>query len=194
MLLAGSTFAFGDVAPGADEKEMLNPRAISKPTMKRVIDFRAAKTGAATTWFTTNGLIPAKRTSTGDTSSENSYVLKKEIAVCIKTAAITREGYLQTVYKIFADAAIVAYSKRSDEIKAAYDSAKNMKEARPAIKAAFDTWRETIKKAREELKKERQGKRNTFKEDVKKCRPDSRNAKDATQDSNGQQMSEGNIL
>jgi gas vesicle protein len=89
---------------------------------------------------------------------------------------------------------MVAYLRRSEAIKAAYDAAKNMKEARPAIKTAFDTWRETVKQARETLKKERQDRWAIFKEDVKKCRPDKRNEKEATQDSSGQQRSEGNVL
>lgn len=121
-------------------------------------------------------------------------VLKKETVMCIKTAALTREGYLQAAYRTFTDAVIVAYLRRSEAIKAAYEAANSMKEARPIIKTAFDTWRETVKKAREVLKKERQDRWNLFKDDVKKCRPDRNNYNDATQDANWQQRSEGNIL
>lgn len=115
---------------------------------------------------------------------------KAAVAACIQTAALTREGYLQSAYRSFSDAVMVAYLRRSEAINAAYTSAKTIKEARPLIKTAFDTWKTKVKAAREALKKARKDVWATFKNDVKACRPDKATSKDATMDATGQERSE----
>lgn len=89
---------------------------------------------------------------------------------------------------------MVAYLRRSEAIKAAYESGKSMKEIRSMIRTAFDSWKEKVKTAREALKKERKDRWEDFKEEVKACRPDRNTSKEATQDASGQERSEGNSL
>ena len=130
---------------------------------------------------------PAPTTPTTDAT-------KAAVLTCIKTAALTREGYLQSVYRSFSDAVMVAYLRRSEAINSAYTTAKTMKEARPLIKTAFDTWKTTVKAARDALKKWRKDVWATFKNDVKACRPDRSTSKDATMDATGQERSEWSSL
>ena len=85
---------------------------------------------------------------------------------------------------------MVAYLRRSEAIKAAYESGASMKEIRSMIKASFETWKEKVKALREALRKERKDRRAQFKEDINNCRPDKSTAKDATQDINVQERSE----
>lgn len=118
---------------------------------------------------------------------------KAAVLTCIKTAALTREGYLQSAYSTFSDAVMIAYLRRSEAITAAY-AVKTMKEARPLIKTAFDTWKTTVKTARETLKKTRKDIWESFKNSVKACRPDKSTSKDATMDATWQEKSEWNAL
>jgi hypothetical protein len=119
---------------------------------------------------------------------------KKAVLVCIKTAALTREWYLQSTYRKFTDAIMISYLRRSEWIQAAYETTTSIKDARPLIKTVFDTWKETVKKAREAFKKARKEVRDTFKTNVTACRPDNATWKDATWDSTGQEKSEWGAL
>jgi hypothetical protein len=119
---------------------------------------------------------------------------KKDIVACIKTAALTREWYLQSAYRTFSDAVLVAYLRRSEALTAAYDSGKSMKEIKVLIRTAFETWKEKVKTARDSLQKERKERWKIFTEDVKKCKPDRWTAQEATQDASSQERSEGGSL
>lgn len=142
-------------------------------------------TGSENTWT-----VVAQPTPSNPTTD----AAKAAVLTCIKTAAMTREGYLQSAYRSFSDAVMVAYLRRSEGINAAYTTTKTMKEARPVIKTAFETWKTTVKSAREKLKKARNDIWNTFKNDVKACSPDRSTSKDATMDATGQERSEWSSL
>lgn len=118
---------------------------------------------------------------------------KLAVVACIKAAALTREWYLQSAYRTFTDAIMVGYQRRSEAISAAYDT-KSIKDAKPLIRTAFDTWKEVVKKAREAFNKNRKDIWATFKKDVWLCRPDRKTWQDATQDASWQERSEGSIL
>ena len=142
-------------------------------------------TGSENTWT-----VIAQPTPTSPVTD----AAKAAVVACIQTAALTREGYLQSAYRSFSDAVMVAYLRRSEGINAAYTTAKTMKEARPLIKTAFDTWKTTVKTARETLKKARKDVWAIFRNDVKACRPDRATSKDATMDSTGQERTEWTSL
>lgn len=142
-------------------------------------------TGSESTWTVVTQ--PAPTTTSTDAT-------KAAVVACIKTAALTREGYLQSAYRSFSDAVMVAYLRRSEAINAAYTTAKTMKDVRPLIKTAFETWKSTVKTARETLKKTRKDVWATFKNDVKACRPDKATSKDATMDATWQEKSEWSSL
>lgn len=143
LLLAGSTFATGEVAPAATPTKPAND--------------------------------PAKTVA---------------IITCIRNAALTREWYLQKYYSDYSSAIGVAYVHRSTAISKAYETGKTMKEIRPMIQAGFDTWRTTIKQTRATLIKNRKDTWETYKNDVKACRPDKSTSQAARSDAASQQTFE----
>ena len=162
--------------------------------MKKIITL-IALTAIALGWNTFASGEVVTGNNTGITIYSTQTDTQKVAAVsCIKVAALTREGYLQSAYRSFSDTVMVGYLRRSEAIDAAYTSSKKIKEARTLIKTAFDTWEAKVKESRETLKKTRKDIWKTFSDDVKACRPDKATSKDATMDSTGQERTEGSIL
>lgn len=158
--------------------------------MKKLIALIAVTAVAFGASTFASGEVTTGSTTGTNIQSTQTDAQKAAVLSCIKVAALTREGYLQSAYRSFSDAVMVAYLRRSEAIDAAYTSTKTMKDARPLIKTAFDTWKVKVKEAREKFKKTRKDIWNTFRNDIKACRPDRATSKDATMDSTGQERSE----
>ena len=80
---------------------------------------------------------------------------KAAALACIQTAVVKREGGILTAITAFSNSMIAAFTTRSTAISAAYASGKASKDIRTDVKAAFTTWRATMKTARDTLKTSR---------------------------------------
>lgn len=107
---------------------------------------------------------------------------QKAIVTCMKQATLTREGNLMAAASNFSSATLVAYNIRSSAISNAYDAKKTLKEIKPALKEAFDTWKTTVKTARTTMKKARKDTWTVYKNDVKNCRIESSDARSELKD------------
>ena len=132
--------------------------------------------------------------TTGTTASAPLTAEQKAMITCISNAALTREWYLQSAYRTYTDMVMVAYLQRSREIKTAYESGKSLKEIRPMIKAAFDSWKASAQKHREAYIKERKEVWVDFKKAAKACRPDRSTTQWLNQDNASQERLEANAL
>jgi hypothetical protein len=138
-----------------------------------------------------NSTFATGNITTGTTTPTTPAAPKAEIVACLKQAALTREGNLQSAFKEFSDVILVAYLTRSRAITTAYDSGKSMKEIRADLKAAFDSRRSSIKIGREAFKKARKDVWTDYKVAAKACRPEKSTEKEVSQDATTQEKSEG---
>jgi hypothetical protein len=115
-------------------------------------------------------------------SANKAKIASGVVLACLQTAANTRETAISKATQTYATAVVAAFSKRASDVSAAYSTGKTMKEIRPLIKTAFETFKTSIKNARTTFKAARKAAWDTHKIAVKACKPDSATEKSLTED------------